>query len=180
MRGFFLGLLIGILAVPLAAFVYLHHGHPPVAVADTKFPMEQQIVQIPLHHRINQDAPSRAPIEPSATNLMLGAQIYRKQCAACHGLYGQASSFGKNMFPAAPQLWAPHGNGVVGVSDDPPGDTYWLVKNGVRLSGMPEFRNDLNETQLWQVSLLLANANKPLPSEVLDEVKPGAASPTLP
>ncbi len=180
MRGFLLGLIIGIIAVPVAALLYLHYGHPPVAVADPSFPMERQIVDVPLDHRVDREAPSHAPIEPSETNLLLGAQIYRDRCAACHGLYGQTSSFGKHMFPQAPQLWAPHGNGIVGVSDDPSGVTFWKVKNGIRLSGMPEFRDDLSETQMWEVSLLLSNANKPLPADVLDAVKPGAAQPALP
>lgn len=68
------------------------------------------------------------------------------------------------MFPRAPQLWQPHHNGkVVGVSDDPPGETYWKVKNGLRLTGMPAFDKVLNDQQIWQVSLLMANADKPLP-----------------
>ena len=71
------------------------------------------------------------------------------------------------MFPASPQLWAPHGYGVVGVSDDPPGETYWKVSNGIRLSGMPAYNHILNEAQMWQVSLLLANADKQLPPGVL-------------
>ncbi|MGI8771433.1 MAG: c-type cytochrome [Acidobacteriaceae bacterium] len=180
MRGFLLGLIIGIIAVPLGAFFYLHYGHPPVAVADPSFPLERQIVDVPLQRRIDQEAPSHSPIEPSETNLLLGAQIYRDRCSGCHGFYGQASPFGKYLFPQPPQLWAPHGNGVVGVSDDPPGNTYWVVKNGIRLSGMPEFRNDLNETQIWQVALLLSSANKPLPADVLNTVKPVTTQPAVP
>jgi thiosulfate dehydrogenase len=53
------------------------------------------------------------------------------------------------------------------VSDDPPGETFWKVDNGIRLSGMPSFHKVLNPTQEWQVSLLLANADKPLPPQVL-------------
>jgi hypothetical protein len=75
------------------------------------------------------------------------------------------------MYPEAPQLWAPHRNGVVGVSDDPPGETYWKVANGIRLTGMPAFNKVLNETQMWQVSLLLANADKPLPADALSLLK---------
>ena len=58
------------------------------------------------------------------------------------------------MYPEAPQLWKPEGNGVVGVSDDPPGETFWKVDNGIRLSGMPSYRKILNPTQEWQVALL--------------------------
>ncbi len=167
MKGFLLGLLIGVLLVPVGAMFYLHFGNPPVAVADPSFPMEQQVVHVPLHTRIDKEAPKSAPIEPSALNLQAGAAIYREQCAACHGLYPTASSFGGSMYPEAPQLWQPHEHGVVGVSDDPPGETFWKVDNGIRLTGMPSFRKVLNPTQEWQVSLLMANADKPLPPGVL-------------
>ena len=71
------------------------------------------------------------------------------------------------MFPDAPQLLQKHHNGdVVGVSDDPPGETYWKVYNGIRLTGMPAFKTQLSETEMWQVSLLLANADKQMPPAV--------------
>ncbi len=164
---FLLGLVIGVLLVPVGALVYFHFGHPPVAVADQGFPFEEQIVHVPLHARIDAEAPKTPPIEPSAVNLQAGAMIYREQCAACHGMYPTASSFANSMYPEAPPLWRPHGGDVVGVSDDPPGETFWKVDNGIRLSGMPSFHKILNPTQEWQVSLLLANANKQLPPGVL-------------
>ena len=72
------------------------------------------------------------------------------------------------MFPAPPALWEKHASSdVVGVSDDPPGETYWKVANGIRLTGMPAFKDTLTDTQIWQVSLLLANADKPLPPQAL-------------
>jgi mono/diheme cytochrome c family protein len=57
---------------------------------------------------------------------------------------------------------------MMGVTDDPPGETYWKVANGIRLTGMPAFKDALTETEMWQVSLLLANADKPLPPAALD------------
>ena len=69
------------------------------------------------------------------------------------------------MFPRAPQLWATHGNRAVGVSDDPAGETFWKIKNGIRLTGMPAYGKALSDTQIWQVSLLLSCADKPLPAE---------------
>jgi hypothetical protein len=64
------------------------------------------------------------------------------------------------MFPKPPKLL--EGKGV---TDDSPGETYWKVANGIRLSGMPSFSDSLSQTQMWQVSLLLANADK-LPDSV--------------
>jgi mono/diheme cytochrome c family protein len=50
------------------------------------------------------------------------------------------------------------------VTDDPAGETYWKVENGIRLSGMPGFKGALTDQQMWQVSILLANAHS-LPPE---------------
>ncbi len=70
------------------------------------------------------------------------------------------------MFPTPPTLL--EGKGV---TDDPAGETYWKVANGIRLTGMPAFQTSMTTTQMWQVSLLLAKANQ-LP----DSVKRGLAA----
>ncbi|HWY48151.1 MAG TPA: hypothetical protein VNX70_12250 [Bryobacteraceae bacterium] len=66
----------------------------------------------------------------------------------------------KGEFPKPPQLFKGKG-----VSDDPPGETYWKVANGIRLTGMPGFNGSLATDQMWQVTLLLANSDK-LPAAV--------------
>lgn len=71
------------------------------------------------------------------------------------------------MYPSAPQLWKKHAHSnVVGVSDDDAGETYWRVANGIRLTGMPAFKHVLSDTEMWQVSLLLKNADKEIPDPV--------------
>jgi mono/diheme cytochrome c family protein len=160
----------GVLFVPLALDLYLAFGAPPVATADTPFPLEAKIVRIPLQARIQREMPAGSPIAASDDNLNAGAGIYEDKCGVCHGTADEPSSIGKKMFPTAPQLWVKKQNGVVGVSDDPVGETFWKIKNGIRLSGMPAYGKALSETQIWQVSLLLSMANKPLPAEAAKTV----------
>ena len=160
---FVFAFLLGVLALPLGVYFYFRYGAPPVATADKPFPFEQQIVSVPLDARIKRESPADAPIKPTPEVMLAGAHIYREQCAACHGLQWHPSAFANSMFPGAPQLWETHHGGkVVGVSDDPPGETYWKVKNGIRLSGMPAYQSLLTDDQMWQVSVLLANADKPI------------------
>lgn len=162
------GVILGVLLVPCAVLAWFHFGKPPVAVADHPLPFERQVTHTALDARIDREAPKTAPIEANEQNFDAGAEIYRDQCSACHGFHGKPSSFGPRMYPSAPGLWEKHRNGnVVGVSDDPPGETFWKVSNGIRLSGMPAYRDVLTETQIWQVSLLLANADKPLPPQAV-------------
>ena len=162
----FLGFLFGVLVVAAAAFAYLQFGALPVATADRPFPLEKQIVSLPLNARIAREKKT-SPIGTSEDTFEAGAHIYRSDCASCHGTPGHDVAFARYMYPSAPQLWKKHGGGkVVGVSDDEPGETYWKVANGIRLSGMPAYSHVLSNTQMWQVSLLLANADKELPDPV--------------
>jgi len=164
MGRFLLGVILGILLVPVALLGWFKFGNPPVAVADHPLPFERQITHVPLSARIDREMIKTPPLQPTEDNLVAGAQIYRDQCAACHGFHGKHSAFGPHMFPHAPQLWEKHRNGTaVGVSDDPAGETYWKVANGIRLTGMPAFNHVITDDQMWQVSILLANADKPLP-----------------
>jgi mono/diheme cytochrome c family protein len=141
-------------------FSYFAIGMAPVATSAAPMPFERTMAKLALHARIDREMPKNAPIAASETNYSAGAQIYRANCAVCHGLPGQPESkISKGMFPDVPQLF------VHGVTDDPAGETYWKITNGIRLTGMPGFKNTLSETERWQVSLLLADADK-LPAVV--------------
>jgi len=157
--------LIGLLALPVCAYFYLKAGMVPAATSAPPLPFERWAAKTALHARIEKEMPKESPVPASDPTYVAGARIYRAQCAVCHGLPGQPESeISKGMFPTVPQLWK-HG-----VDDDPPGETYWKVANGIRLTGMPGFRGNLTEEQMWQVSQLLANAPK-LPPAVLDSLK---------
>ena len=183
MGRFLLGIILGVILVPVAVMAWFHFGKVPVAVADPPLPEERLITQVPLNARIDREVIKTPPIQANEDAFVAGAQIYRDQCASCHGFHGKPSSFGAHMFPDAPPLWEKHKHGdVVGVSDDPPGETYWKVANGIRLTGMPSYKDVLTETQMWQVSLLLANADKPLPPAALVMLHgaPPAPAPVIP
>jgi thiosulfate dehydrogenase len=170
MIRFLFGIVIGVLLIPAAAYWWFHHGHPPVAVADQELPYERQMAHAALDHRIDSEAPKTVPVEANEATFVAGAHIYRQNCSFCHGVYGSPSGVGGHMSPDAPPLWEKHGD-VVGVSDDPPGETYWKVANGIRMTGMPAYKMLLSDTEMWQVSVLMANADKPLPPAALKLLK---------
>jgi len=77
------------------------------------------------------------------------------------------------MFPPPPQLFR-----GMGVTDDEAWETYYKVEGGIRMTGMPGFKKSLSEKQMWQVSVLLKNADK-LPDTVKAELVGPAAPPTM-
>ncbi|MGA3135297.1 MAG: cytochrome c [Terracidiphilus sp.] len=176
-----LGIVLGVILAPVAVVAWLYFGQAPVAVADPPLPYERLITSVPLSARIDRELLTLSPpLLRDEDNLIAGAQIYRDQCAACHGLHGKPSVFGAHMYPDAPPLWEKHhNNDAVGVSDDPPSETYWKVANGIRLTGMPSFKQGLTDKQIWQVSVLLAYANKPLPPAAVEILRGEPMTPAL-
>lgn len=147
---------VGLIVLPLFGWAYFTFGYAPVATASSPIPFEKQMAHMALNARIEKEAPKNSPLQATDENYEAGAHVYRVNCAICHGLPDQpASPTSKGMYPRPPQLFKGHG-----VTDDPVGETYWKVANGIRLTGMPAYTNSLSQTEMWQVSLLLANADK--------------------
>lgn len=175
------GILLGLILASLSLLAWLRFGQPPIAVADTPLPVERFLAPIALHARIAREAPKAAPILADEANLLAGAQIYRDQCAICHGFRGKPATLGAHLYPAAQPLWEPRTNvqpAALGVCADTPGETYWKIANGIRLTGMPAYKGVLTDAELWQVSILLASADKPLPPEVIEILRGQNEAPT--
>jgi thiosulfate dehydrogenase len=160
-KAFIVGVIIGLILIPAGVYVYFSGGYAPVSTSSEPMPFEKLLARKGLNARVEKEAPKNAPIQGDEANLAAGAQTYKENCAVCHGVPGQpATPIANGMYPKPPQLF--HGKGV---TDDPAGETYWKVANGIRMTGMPGFRKTLSDTQMWQVSLLLAGADK-LPASV--------------
>ncbi len=162
MGKLFAGFLIGVVLVLGAEYLFLTQGGMPVATKGGPLPLERFLTSRALHTAIVNEAKKPSPLQPTEANLLAGAKAYRANCEVCHGAPGgQPSAIARGMFPRPPQLMPPR----KGVTDDPVGETYWKVKNGIRLTGMPGFEGSLSEGELWQVSLLLLKADQ-LPEPV--------------
>ena len=172
---FLLGVLVGLAILPAALYLYVATGHAPVATADAAMPMETFFAKIGRKSRIKAEQPKRDLSTFSTADLAAGADIYQRDCAFCHGLPNQPKpDAAKGMFPHAPQLLDKDDM----VTDDPVGESFWKVKNGIRLSGMPGFKQSLSEAQMWQVSALLAKADQ-LPPEVSGKLQPKSVNTTM-
>ena len=84
----------------------------------------------------------------------------RMQCPAvwiCHGTANgeaSASPVAKGEYPRPPQL------ATDGVEDDAEGVSYWKIKHGIRLTGMPSWAGALNDQQIWTLALFLKHMDK--------------------
>ena len=171
---FVAGLVLGLILVPAGLYFYLVGGSAPVATTDSDMPFESYLARKAQNARIDRDMPKNVPIQPTETNYLEGAELYKQHCAVCHGLPdSKRTTIATGMYPRPPQLFLGKG-----VTDDEPGESYWKISNGFRLTGMPGFSKSLNETQMWQMALLVANADKLPPSVKAALIASPAASTT--
>lgn len=172
LKGLILGILIAILLIAGGVYYYFSSGHAPVATSAPPMPMEKALARMGLHAYLDKLPHPQPQVPADEANLIAGAKVYKDECAACHGLPGEPkSAIAQGMFPAPPQLF--HG---VGVTDDEAWESYWKVENGIRMSGMPGFKGQLSETQIWQVAVLVKNADK-INEAVKKELAAGASTP---
>lgn len=163
MIKFLFGVLVGICLLLAAGYLFVTGGGLSMKTSGEPLPMERMLVHKAIDASMGKAGDDKSPVPADESNLLAGARIYQTNgCQGCHGqLDGPPSKVAKRFYPHAPALMPPSH----GVTDDPVGETHWVVKNGIRFSGMPSFETKLSDTEIWQVSLLLQQADK-LPAAV--------------
>lgn len=157
MKKIILGVVIGLWIPPVAALLFVTFGGMPVATKEKALPMERFLAGVALRAATEREGDRQSPVEATEANLAAGAGIYQEQCLVCHSSPDRPpTAIAKGMFPRPPALVRPDSTGV---TDDSAAETYWKVKNGIRLTGMPGFVDSLTDTELWQVSLLVQHAH---------------------
>jgi mono/diheme cytochrome c family protein len=176
MKSFVIGMLVGVLLFSGGIYYYFASGMAPAAAGDPPMFMERKMASRSLGAHIDKANVPAPPIQPSEDNYVAAAKTYKNQCAGCHGLPDQpAPAISDKMFPDATLLFKDKG-----VSDDPPQESYWKIQNGIRLTGMPAFKSILNDTQVWQLALLVANMDKiPASAKAVLAPEPGPAAAAL-
>ncbi len=96
------------------------------------------------------------PPEDMHTSIEEGDKLFGTECAACHGLDGQKlTDAGRWMYPRAADLTSPT---VQRYSDR---ELFWIVKNGIRLSGMPAFGKVESDEHIWDLVHFVRTLRRP-------------------
>src|SRR5208282_588084 len=171
MRNFVLGIVITLLLLLLGGLAIATLGLMPTN-ADTAPPnIERHIAMSAVDASVERRAPRVTnPVPPTDDNLIDGMKIYTMNCASCHGnLDNKRSDFGASFYPSAPQL-------IIYPVDDPEWRTYYVVRTGIRYTGMPAWNKVLSEQDMWKVTAFLSRIEK-LPPAVQDFWKQAGGAP---
>ena len=77
---------------------------------------------------------TKNPVQNSPEALREGMLHFANHCAICHGNDGSgATAMGRGLYPKPPDLRA------AATQSRSDGEIFWIIENGVRLTGMPAF-----------------------------------------
>src|SRR5271168_3000613 len=107
----------------------------------------------------------RNPITPSTENIRGGMEHFSYHCSPCHSNDGGGQTvFGRGLYPKPPDLRAAR------TQNKSDGELYYIIDNGVRLSGMPAFSEAHTAAQTWRLVLFIRHLPQITPDE-LNEMK---------
>jgi mono/diheme cytochrome c family protein len=163
MKQFLWGVVITLIALGLGAFYYLGKGYLNTRADSAPSKFETHWAMHFLDASVDRHAPHESsPVPATQANLLEGVKLYKANCAHCHGAPGHPEKeFGHPFYPPAP-------NFTEEAPDMPENQNFYIIKHGVRWSGMPAWESVLSDEQIWELTTFLSHLNK-LPPAVQEE-----------
>ena len=148
---FLSGIIFGILLIAAGAAAIVFTGSFNTSAEDPPSKMERRLAEFALNKSVARRAPNRKnPLPATPETLRGGLAHFRENCVICHGAPGvDPGEIGQGLNPGAPDLTLPR------VQARTDGQLYWLVDEGIRMTGMPAFGPTHGENELWQVVAFL-------------------------
>ncbi|HLI98024.1 MAG TPA: cytochrome c [Candidatus Baltobacteraceae bacterium] len=156
------GVAATVTAEALVAWLLVVNGALPINADATPPKLERWVARTALiagverqieHHKKN-------PVSGSFA-LLRGIRIYRANCQICHGgpTASPEAAVARGLYQAPPQF------AKDGMEDVPYGYTAWVIRHGIRFTGMPAFAGTLSQNQLNDVTLFLQRMKSLTPEQ---------------
>ena len=92
------------------------------------------------------------PLPETAEVVSQGQEVFLGSCAQCHAPDGRAdTSLGRSMNPPAMDLSSAH------VQHWTDAELFWIIQNGVSLTGMPAWKSSISESDTWKLARFVHN-----------------------
>jgi mono/diheme cytochrome c family protein len=143
----------------LLGFGYVKSGIYNVGASKPHTDFTEWLTHETMIHSVRSHAKGiESPGRATAIQVTRGFCLYDTHCVACHGAAAvPRQRWVSGLEPAPPYLldaadrWKPH-------------ELFWIVKNGIKMTGMPSWRNELQDAEIWDVVAYL-EATKELPPQ---------------
>ena len=142
-----LGLLV---AAAAAGALFVWSGVYDVSATDPHLAPTYRLLDFAMRRSVKQRAEAlEVPDLSNPARVQAGAFLYRQHCLQCHGAPGVAPApFALGMTPVPVPL-------VHTARHWTPAEMFWVVKEGIKMTGMPAWKYRLSDDQMWSVVAFL-------------------------
>ena len=156
-------LMLGVISAMLGALLQGCAAGKHPSPEETNLANAAKDVTIPL-----EAGKMKNPVPETDEVVSQGQEVFLGSCAQCHGPDARGdTSIGRNMYPPAMDLSSPH---VQHWSD---AELFWIIQNGVRLTGMPSWKSSISDNDTWKLARFIhklprlgaASASTAVPSQ---------------
>lgn len=139
-----------LLAAAAGAAALVYSGWYNVAATEPHLGVTRAFMTAVMSQSVRARAPQAAPPDlASAAVIRKGARHYQENCVVCHGAPGkEMGDIGKGLTPRPPDLAESAKNWTAG-------ELYWIVKHGIRMTGMPAWGASHKDEDLWAIAAFL-------------------------
>lgn len=135
-----------VLVVPLGVYAFVKSGVFNVGATSPHTKFTEWITHETMIHSVRRNAGrlgTPAPFTPA--QIVAGFCAYETHCVACHGAAAVArQQWVTGMEPAPPYLLDVQQRFTAP-------QLFWIVKNGIKMTGMPSWRSAMSDAEIWSV-----------------------------
>lgn len=147
MKAFLWGVIFTLCMAVLAACLLIYTAVIPVAASKTESPMLAWLMHTTYERRLASQAKEiNLPSDlDSKKRQLAGARSFDEMCSTCHTPPSQMPTVvAQGLNPSPPKLadLMPH---------RAPAEAFWVIKNGVKMTGMPGFGATHSDNSLWDL-----------------------------
>jgi mono/diheme cytochrome c family protein len=134
----------------IVGVVVMFSGVINVAATDPHNPVTRFMLNTTMENSVRAHATGiTAPSLEDPQLVMEGFRHYREMCVGCHLAPGiDSTEISEGLLPGPPRLQAE-------ADEWTPGELFWVIKNGVKMTGMPAWGPTHSDAKIWAIVAFL-------------------------
>jgi Cytochrome C oxidase, cbb3-type, subunit III len=137
-------ILIAALVVLLSGFIVIYAGIYDVSATEPHSPVTSWLLETARTRSVKAHA-TGIQVPPGLDDrpkILIGVEHYAAHCAVCHGAPGvPKGDIARGLYPPPPDL-------AKAAPLYSPAELFWIVKHGIKMTGMPAW-SDHSDEELW-------------------------------
>jgi mono/diheme cytochrome c family protein len=156
----FLTLVIFVVVLLAAALLFIYSGLFDVSANTPDLGFMHWMLATTQRHSVERRMKNvQVPPLTDPALVRTGFLHYQENCVTCHGAPGvEASEVGQGLNPYPPEL-------ATRSEESDPKELFWIVRNGIKMTGMPSFGVTHTDQEIWAIVAFLQKMPKMTPQE---------------